>query len=317
MNTTKQLGILVAGLTIGTLGTFAYEHYLGEGSELAQAHADLASANANLAKIKEDDRQLKNQTDAESAQIQQLTSSKEDLTHQLDALKSASATDTTPSAPNPVAAGMMKAGEAQYNQQRLFLLKTRLHLTPEQEAAVKAAMEQENKLGEEMMAKFSSGKVDPRDPQTMTDLKAMTEDTKTVDQTLNDILTPDQKTAYQQMQTDQQNSAQESMALSETNQLAPLLQLTDSQKDQVDAALYQLNTQGANGIKSTSVNPSDPTAFLDGQAQAKEDALAKILTPDQLAVYHQQAQSQLQTQKAMMQKLMPTPPSTSAPPASQ
>ena len=53
------------------------------------------------------------------------------------------------------------------------------------------------------------------------------------------------------------------------------------------------------------VNPSDPTAIFDAQAKAKEDALSKILTPEQLAAYHQQAQSQLDMQKAMMQKFMP------------
>jgi tRNA A37 threonylcarbamoyladenosine modification protein TsaB len=91
------------------------------------------------------------------------------------------------------------------------------------------------------------------------------------------------------------------------NQLAPLLQLTDSQKDQVYNALYQVqtNSQDPNWIKNNPVNRSDPTAFLDAQAKAKEDALSKILTPDQLATYHQQAQSQLDTQKAMVQKLSP------------
>jgi hypothetical protein len=310
MNTTKQLGVLVAGLAIGMLGMFAYEHYWGEGSELAQSQADLVNAKANLAKIKADDKQLESETDSESAQIQQLTSSKDDLVHQLTALKNASVTTPAPSAPNPMMAGMMKAGMEQQHQERLLLLKTRLHLTPEQEAAVKAAMDDEAKLGEEMMSKMGSGgKIDP---QTMA---AMGQGIKTVAQALDDILTPDQKTAYQQMQTEQKNSAQASMAVSQMNQLAPLLQLTDTQKDQVSTALYQVqvNSQDPNWIKNNPVNPSNPTAFLDVQAKAKEDALAKILTPDQLATYQQQAQSQLDAQKAMMQKFMPRP--AASPPA--
>jgi len=166
-------------------------------------------------------------------------------------------------------------------------------------------MDGETKLGQEMMAKAASGgKIDPQA------MAAMAQGIKTVDQTLKDILTPDQMAAYQQMQAEQHNSVQESMAISQTNQLAPLLQLSDSQKDQVYAALYQLNSQSPAGIKNSPVNPSDPTAFLDAQAHAKEDALAKILTPDQLATYHQQAQGQLQTQKAIMQKFIPP----SAPP---
>ncbi len=89
--------------------------------------------------------------------------------------------------------GMVKAGMEQHNQEKLFLLNTRLHLTPEQEAAVKVAMDQEGKLGLEMLSKMSAGKTDPHDPQTMADIKAMSQGIKSVDQTLNEILTPEQK----------------------------------------------------------------------------------------------------------------------------
>ena len=54
-------------------------------------------------------------------------------------------------------------------------------------------------------------------------------------------------------------------------------------------------------------SPANPIAFLDAQAKAKEDALAKILTPDQLATYHQQAQAQLDMQKSMMQNYLQRP----------
>jgi len=296
------LGIL-AGLAIGGVSSFAYEHYLGEGSELAQAQTDLASANAALAKIKENDQQLKSEIDATSAQIQQLSSTKEDLKRQLNELKSTSTATTTPPASNSMA-DMMKAGMAQHEEQQLLLLKARLHLTPEQETAVKAALDEEAKRGEEMMSKITSGgKIDPT---AIAELKNI----KSVDQTLNDILTPDQKTAYQQMKTDQKNSAMEMVATAEMNQISPLLQLSDSQKDQVYSALYQvhLDTTDPAWIKNNLSNPTDPTAILEAQAKAKEDALAKILSPDQLATYHQQVQSQLDMQKAMMQKFtLPTP----------
>jgi hypothetical protein len=55
---------------------------------------------------------------------------------------------------------------------------------------------------------------------------------------------------------------------------------------------------------------------LDAQEKAKEDALASILTPDQMTAYKQQQQSQLDMQKAMMKKFMPAAPtpSPSSPP---
>ena len=96
------------------------------------------------------------------------------------------------------------------------------------------------------------------------------------------------------MKTDQQSSAAETTATFEMNQISPLLQLSETQKDQVGTALYQvqLDTQDPAWIKNNVPNSSgNPLAVLDAQAKAKEDALAKILTPDQLATYHQQAQS--------------------------
>jgi hypothetical protein len=174
---------------------------------------------------------------------------------------------------------------------------------------VKAAMDEEAKRAEEMTAKmFSGAKVDPQA------MAAEYKDVKSVDQTLNDILAPDQKTAYQQMKTDQKNSATEMMVSVEMNQISPLLQLSDSQKDQVYSALAQVQSdaQDPTWIKNNA-SPSNPLAMLDAQAKAKEDALAKILTPDQLAAYHQQAQSKLDMQKSMMQKFMPQPAATTAP----
>ena len=290
-------------LAVGALGALGYSHYLGEGRQLAELRDELSAAKTSLAKVAQDSQQARSETDAMSAQIQQLTSTKEDLKKQLDELKSASPEATAPTAPNPMA-GMIKAQLAQMSDQKFLLLKSRLHLTPDQEAAVKAAMDADSKRGEEMASKMmSGGKIDP---QAMSDLKNV----KTVDQTLNDILTPDQKTAYQQMQTDQKNSSAETMASVEMNQMAPLLQLNDSQKDQVYSALAQVqsDSQDPAWIKNNvPTSPANPLAILDAQAKAKEDALAKILTPDQLAAYHQQAQSQLDMQKAMMQKLMPPP----------
>jgi chromosome segregation ATPase len=298
-------------LAIGVLGALGYSHYLGEGKQLADIQAELNTAKTSLAKATQESSQAKSETDSMSAQIQQLSSTKEELKKQLEELKGASPAAATTSAPNPMAgmAGMMKAGMAEHYQQQLLLLKSRLHLTPEQEAVVKAAMDQEGKRAEEMSAKmFAGGKIDP---QAMADLKNL----KSVDQTLNDILTPDQKTAYQQIKTDQKNSAAEMMVTVEMNQVSPLLQLNDSQKDQVYSALYQvqLDTQDPNWIKNNvTTSATDPLAILEAQAKAKEDALAKILTPDQLATYHQQAQSQLNLQKSMMQKFAP-PTAASAP----
>ena len=288
-------------LAVGVLGALGYSHYLGEGKQLADLQAELDNANAKLAKVTQDSKEAKSETDAMSAQIEQLTSTKDDLQKQVDDLKTSSPAAPTPTNPLAGMAGMMKVGMAQHYEEELLMLESRLHLTPDQIAAVKAAMDAEGKRAEEMAAKmFSGGKIDP---QAMADLKNF----KSLDQTLKAILTPEQQTEYAQMQTDQKNSAAETMASVQMNQIAPLLQLSDSQKDQAYSALAQsqLDTQDPNWIKNNVPNSSDPMAVLQAQAKAKEDALSKILTPDQMAIYNQQAQSQLAMQQAMMRKFMP------------
>jgi hypothetical protein len=303
----RSLLLALSCLAVGILGALGYSHYLGEGSQLAELQDELSTANTKLAKVTQDSQQAKSETDAMSAQIQQLTSTKDDLTHQVEELKSAS-----PSTPaSPLAnrtAGIVKAQMTRMNETKLLLLKSRLHLTPDQEAAVKAAMDAEEKHIEEMASKMlSGGKIDPQD---MAGLKNF----KTVDQTINDILTPEQKTAYQQVKTDQNNSNAEMGASVEMSQMVPLLQLSDSQKDQVYNALAQaqVDAQDPTWVKNNvTTSSTNPLAVLDAELKAKEDALSKILTPDQLATYQQQAQSQLDMQKAMMQKFMP--PAAGAP----
>ena len=296
------LGVL--GLVLGALGAFGYSHYLGEGKQLADLQDQWSALTAKLAKTADENKQAKSETDALSAQVEQLSASNEKLKQQIASAAPAPASTAT-SPMNPFGAnmgGMMKEILANKSTARLELLKTRLHLTDEQVALVKAAMDEQDKNAQEMTAKmFSGGKIDAQA------VAAQLKGQKTVDQTLDDILNPQQKTDYEQMKTDEKNSAAETMASVEMNQFAPALQLSETQKDQVYNALAQaqLNTQDPNWIKNNLPSGGNPTAMLDVQAKAKEDALAKILTPDQLAIYHQQAQSQLDMQKSMMQKFMP------------
>jgi hypothetical protein len=284
-------------LVVGLLGALGYSHYFGEGRELAELRSEVAKLQAELAKSNSDSKQAHSENEALAAQVVQLDNTKDDLKKKLAAAQSAGA--PAPAAPanpfaTPAMVGMMKARFAQQREQRLAMLKARLHLTPEQEAEVKAAMDEEGKLADDMAAKFMAG--EKVDMKAAGDLRNM----KSVDQALDTVLTPDQKTAYQQMKTDEKNSAAEMSASVEMNQVSPMLGLNDTQKDQVESALYQVQLQPPDPGAA-----SNPVAVAEAREKAKEDALAKILTPDQLATYRQQAQSQLQMQQAMMQRFMP------------
>jgi Spy/CpxP family protein refolding chaperone len=276
------LGTL-AGLAIGTVSALAYSHYLGDGKLLADLQSQLDAANASLAKLSQDKKQLTSETTGVSDQVDQLVASNEDLKRQLDEAKKAPPVVTAPPV-NPmtlagIMAGMFRGGYQ--NQQKLSILQSRLHLTAEQTAAIKAAMDADNKARRSVMQQMfrNNGKVDP----------ALAASADTLDATLNNVLSPDQKTAYQQVQSDEQTSRADTEATVQVNQIAPLLQLTDAQKDQMFTALYQV--QAAAPDPSTLMTNPDAASIVAAQAQATQAALAKVLTPDQLALYQQQGQA--------------------------
>jgi hypothetical protein len=278
------LGTL-AGLAVGTLTALAYSHFLGDGKVLADLQAELDSANADLAKLKKDKQNLSKETTGVSDQVDELASSNAELRKQLDDLKNAPAPEATMQPLNPVTlaglvAGMFRGGNFQA-QQRMFLLKTRLKLTPDQEATVKAAMDADQKARRELGRQIfqQGGKIDPQ----------AAANANTLDKTLAAVLTPAQQTAYQQVQNDEKVSRADTSATTQVNQVAPLLQLSDTQKDQVFNALYQVQLT-APEPSSLMTNPN-AAQVIQTQAQATQAALAKVLTPDQMALYQQSGQT--------------------------
>jgi cell division protein FtsB len=261
----------LTGLIIGTVGALGYSHYFGEGRRLAELQAELSAVSASSGHVAEHGKELSSETDAMSSQIDQLAATNDKLKQQVADLKKngpAPGGFVIPTAMLAPMADRFKTRMEQQHQQKMLLLKTRLHLTPDQEAALQAEMDGETKKMQEMSASvMQSGKFDPGA------FAGMNRGQQGIDQTLDSILTPDQKTAYQQMQADQKKAQTETAATAEMNEVAPLLQLNDTQKDQVYSALYQ--------------------ARVDGQDPAtKQAALAKILTPDQMSAYQQQSQYQ-------------------------
>lgn len=274
----------IAGLAIGTVGALAYSHYLGDGKLLDDVQAQLDAANASLAKITKDKQQLAKGTTGASDEVDQLQASNADLKKQLDDLKNAEPAAPTNPAMNPAALarmmmGMMRGGNFG-TQQRMFLLQNRLKLTPAQASAIKAAMEADAQKQRELgRAMFRGEKVDPQTAAAA----------HTLDQTLNAILSPDQQAAYKQVQADEQASRASTSATVQMNQVAPLLQLSDSQKDQVYTQLYQIQ-MAAPDPTSLMTNPN-AASVITRQAQVTQDALAKVLTPDQMTLYQQEAAS--------------------------
>jgi hypothetical protein len=269
----------IAGLFLGMITALAYSHFFGDGKLLADLQAQLDEANADLDKLKKDKQNLSKETTGVSDQVDQLASSNAELRKELDDLKNQPQAAAPPPI-NPMTlagmiGGMFRGG--MMGQQRMFLLKTRLKLTPDQEATIKAAMDADNKARRDLMRQAfqNNGKIDP----------AAAAAANTLDATLAKTLTPAQMTQYQQVQADEKVSRADTSASTQVNSVAPLLQLNDSQRSQVFDALYQVQLNAPDPM-SLITNP-DAANVVQQQAAATQAALAKVLTPDQLALYQQ------------------------------
>jgi hypothetical protein len=292
----------VGGLILGTVGALAVSSYLND-EKLAAIQSQLDAANASLEKAAQEKKQLSRMTSGVSDQVDQLVSSNEELKKELAQAKQSSPAASTPEAVNPatlagIVMGMMRGGPGGFQtQQRLFLLQTRLHLTPEQAAAIKEAMEADDKARRDLMRQMfgrgrggqggggnygGNGGAPPPNAAAAGAINSL-------DKTLASVLTQQQQEAYQQVQADEKTARADTAATIQVNQIAPLLQLSDSQKDQVFSALYQVQSTAPDPM-SLIGNPN-AMAALTTQAQVTQGALAKVLTGDQMAIYTQQAQA--------------------------
>jgi hypothetical protein len=273
----------IAGLVLGSAVALAYSDYVAD-VKLADLQAQLDAANEKLAKAAKDHKPAPPELTAATEQIDELQATNDDLKKQLAAAKSAPAVTQAPPAFNPMMLmGMMRGmrGGLGGGPGRMLLLQTRLHLTADQTAKLRAAMAADDKARRAAFEQRRQNGGGPPNPQDFAKFN-------TFDQTLDSILTPDQKTAYQQVQADEQSSRAETAATIQVNTMAPLLQLTDAQKDQISSALYE--TQMSSPDPMTLMGNPNAATIMAQQAKAAQDALTKVLTPDQQTVYQQAAQ---------------------------
>jgi hypothetical protein len=136
-------------------------------------------------------------------------------------------------------------------------LKTRLNLTSGQEVVVKAAME---------------------------GIMNLCPGAKTVDQTIKEILDPEQKIAWEQIKEAAMESSARSVAQRQANNIETTLQTGAAQEEQLRAAFYRAafdDLRQGSGIR----------------IRTREDVLAKVLNPDQLTTYHRRILGRLQIAK--------------------
>jgi len=151
-----------------------------------------------------------------------------------------------------------------YFTRELGQLQRELALTPEQASQVKVAME---------ATRHGTA-------------------TKTVAQVLQEVCTPAQFAAWEQMRLPFERRNAAAMADAATDEVDKTMYLSAKQRQQVEAAFSQIEL--ANRIFHYSAHTkAEVETHLSDVAEARENALAKILTPGQLAKRTQIAQARL------------------------
>ena len=284
----------VAGLLVGSVGALAYSHFAGDGNLLATLEAQLADANTKLAQAQSEKRFLKEQNNSTAQQVDQLVASNEALKKQAAGQGDGTTPADPPTSPTTVfdpnlirgIMGMMRGmggpGGFRSPEQRLFLLQSRLKLDPDQAKAIKAAMDADDQARRDAFRQARQNH-QPPDPAALAAAN-------TLDKTLQSVLSPQQQAQYQQVQDDEKTARAESNATAQVDNVVPLLQLSDDQKQKMVNAIYQqqLSAPDLNGVMT------NPNAIqnLTQQGQAMQNAMKQVLTPDQYATYQQSEQLQ-------------------------
>jgi hypothetical protein len=186
---------------------------------------------------------------------------------------------------------MMQSAMEQQVDAKMAALKTKLNLTPEQEAAIRDILKKEAAHGTEIAQKMFNGGLNTNE------LAAAMSNPLSTDEQIKALLTPDQATAYDTYKTEEETRNARLMANMELMQIQNVLQLDQAQQDKVFTVLVD---QTRNQISGSQTNVEAALDFR-GQMERKAEALRGVLTPDQFTAYQKWQEQQLNLLETMKQ----------------
>ncbi|MES2709778.1 MAG: hypothetical protein V4726_24485 [Verrucomicrobiota bacterium] len=182
---------------------------------------------------------------------------------------------------------------AQRIDARILALKTKLNLTPEQETAVRAAMDKgsadREALREAGDARRRNGG-EETDKTRQADMAKFAALETAQEKAITDLMTEDQLAAYDQYKTEQKATQVESRANQQLNDLQGKLSLTDEQKD---AAFQFYADQEQNGFDPGKIaaEGGDPRKYFEERQKQTLEAMRQILTAEQYELYSKQEEA--------------------------
>jgi len=205
-------------------------------------------------------------------------------------------------APRPAGMGKMIAVAVQQQaEMKLAALKSRLHLTDEQAAAVQELLRKQADQSAEMASKMFEGKLTPEDMSARPKLD--------FEGQLKQVLNAEQWTGYQQFKTEEQRQQIQMASQAEMMQLSPMLQLSAQQQEQVGSILQQQYQQMIAQQSDTSMPTPGNFQRMDQMLDTKKEALRAVLTPEQMQSY----EKFVETQHEMIKSMLPQGQSSQTP----
>lgn len=279
----------VVSFIIGGILTFMLCYWMGPNHQTDVIRVELRTKNDQYAKLELQFKELQKRVRDAKPEAQQLTAPV--ATSGIGENAKAQG-DTAPVKNHPFGNAMSSAIKMLF-QQKLIAMKTRLKLSPEQESQIDAILKEEAGFVE----KTTSGdhKMDVKNPPNF-------------DKQIMAVLTPEQTGEFQKMQTEEKNTAAESMATLQMNQVASSLNLSEDQKDQVFAALVQSQQTHMDPVamakkKQEMIANGMKAEPADVYIELKREALSKVLTPAQMEIYNKQLDAERDMMRAVMQNL--------------
>ena len=189
--------------------------------------------------------------------------------------------------------GMMEAALKQQLEGKIAGMKSKLNLTPDQETQIRGILEQQSNAGGELAQKMLAGKM------TKEELADIHKQQVDPESQIKALLSPEQQTAYSELQTEERHNNARLMANSELLQMQGALGLSQEQQDKVFQALYaQTEHQLTPPAEGTEGKAYDPSTML---AQ-KLEAMKGVLTEEQFTRYKAMQEQQLKLIQAFMPK---------------
>lgn len=192
-------------------------------------------------------------------------------------------------------ADLMQNGLEQMTQRRLVRMQERLQLSPAQSQAIQDILTRKAEVIGEATRGVLAGKLDPDK------LAALRQKRGDPEAEIRAVLSSEQQSAYATLQEEERLNSARRSAQSEVLQMQHTLGVTDEQTDRVFTALYE-QSLAQHDATSAEPEPLNPAEAEEWTMNRKLEALAGVLTPEQLAAYRQQQERQLAFLKRMISR---------------